>query len=112
MDATVHVDSKPGEGSIFTVKTKCPMLTSDHLPGQVTPGPTTQTKGNGPSILSGKHIAIVGVGALGGYVGGHLARAGHDVEGPAPVAVGEVRGERAKVEPSDHVPVWCELDVA
>ena len=27
----------------------------------------------------GKHIAIVGVGALGGYVGGHLARAGHDV---------------------------------
>ena len=22
------------------------------------------------------------------------------------------RGERAKVEPSDHVPVWCELDVA
>jgi signal transduction histidine kinase len=59
MDATVHVDSKPGEGSIFTVKTNCPMLTSDHLPGQVTPGPTTQTKGNGPSILSGKHIAIV-----------------------------------------------------
>lgn len=27
----------------------------------------------------GKRIAIVGVGALGGYVGGHLARAGHDV---------------------------------
>jgi len=26
-----------------------------------------------------KRIAIVGVGALGGYVGGHLARAGHDV---------------------------------
>lgn len=27
----------------------------------------------------GKRIAVVGVGALGGYVGGHLARAGHDV---------------------------------
>ena len=27
----------------------------------------------------GKRIAIVGVGALGGYVGGHLAQAGHDV---------------------------------
>ena len=27
----------------------------------------------------GKRIAIIGVGALGGYVGGHLARAGHDV---------------------------------
>ncbi len=27
----------------------------------------------------GKRIAMVGVGALGGYVGGHLARAGHDV---------------------------------
>ncbi|MFN0026041.1 MAG: ketopantoate reductase family protein [Acidimicrobiales bacterium] len=26
-----------------------------------------------------KRIAIVGVGALGGYVGGHLAQAGHDV---------------------------------
>ncbi|MCC6437677.1 MAG: 2-dehydropantoate 2-reductase [Acidimicrobiales bacterium] len=27
----------------------------------------------------GKRIAMVGVGALGGYVGGHLARAGHDI---------------------------------
>ena len=27
-------------------------------------------------------------------------------------AAGIDRGERAKVEPSDHVPVWCELDVA
>lgn len=27
----------------------------------------------------GKRIAIVGVGALGGYVGGNLARAGHDI---------------------------------
>jgi 2-dehydropantoate 2-reductase len=27
----------------------------------------------------GKRIAIVGAGALGGYVGGHLTRAGHDV---------------------------------
>jgi exodeoxyribonuclease-3 len=26
-------------------------------------------------------------------------------------AAGIDRGERAKVEPSDHVPVWCELDV-
>lgn len=26
----------------------------------------------------GKRIAMVGVGALGGYVGGHLAR-GHDI---------------------------------
>ena len=29
--------------------------------------------------LGRKRIAIVGVGALGGYVAGHLARAGHDV---------------------------------
>src|SRR5262245_29755701 len=27
----------------------------------------------------GKHIAIIGAGAVGGYVGGHLARAGEDV---------------------------------
>ena len=27
----------------------------------------------------GTRIAVVGVGALGGYVGGNLARAGHDV---------------------------------
>ena len=27
----------------------------------------------------GKRIAVVGVGALGGYVGGHLAHGGHDV---------------------------------
>ncbi len=27
-------------------------------------------------------------------------------------AAGIDRGERGKVEPSDHVPVWCELDVA
>ena len=27
----------------------------------------------------GKRIAVVGTGALGGYVGGYLAHAGHDV---------------------------------
>jgi len=27
----------------------------------------------------GKHIAIIGAGAVGGYVGGHLARAGEDI---------------------------------
>ena len=27
----------------------------------------------------GKRIAVVGVGALGGYVGGYLAKAGEDV---------------------------------
>src|SRR5512134_551993 len=42
-----------------------------------------------------KRIAFVGAGALGGYVGGHLARAGHDVTliDPWPEHVEAMRGE-------------------
>ena len=43
----------------------------------------------------GKRIVIVGAGALGAYVGGHLARAGEDVTliDPWPAHVEQMRAE-------------------
>jgi len=55
----------------------------------------------------GKHVVIVGAGAVGGYVGGHLARAGEDVAlvDPWPVHVNAMRerGLRLTGTQGEHV---------
>ncbi|HUA76803.1 MAG TPA: 2-dehydropantoate 2-reductase N-terminal domain-containing protein, partial [Acetobacteraceae bacterium] len=47
-----------------------------------------------------KRIAVVGAGAVGGYVGGHLARNGYDVTliDPWPEHVEAIRGDGLAME--------------
>ena len=54
-----------------------------------------------------KHIAIIGAGAVGGYVGGHLTRAGEDVSLVDPwaehVQAMRARGLRLSGTQGEHV---------
>src|SRR5262249_52683097 len=64
------------------------------------------TKGTSARKISGKRIAIVGVGAVGGYVGAHMAQAGEEVVfiDPWPEHVDWMRTRGLRVTHAREVP--------